>query len=413
MKKFSCIIFLSFALLSSIINYGQTLDDYLAIAEKNNPLLRAKLQEFEAAMQRIPQMSSLPDPALTVSAFGQMVETRVGQQMARFSFSQMFPWFGTLAAQKDAAALAAEAQYASYLDARNELSFKVRAAYYPLYELEETKKLHESHLEILSSYKTLATTKFQNGTGKLADALRADIMMNDVKTEINILTLKRKPLQAAFNSLLNRPPDEIVVIQDGMEGNDSPSFSSDSLFVQNPKLKELNRRIESEKAKEQVALKQGMPDLGIGFEYIVVAKRPEMNFEDNGKDAYMPMFTVSLPIYRKKYKAAVNEAQHMQQAFVEMRTAITNELLTGYEMALFERSKAKAEIDLFEQQISETDQVVSLLITGFSNSGTDFEEILMMQQTLLNYRISKVTARKDFLIAEAKLMYLVANETNK
>jgi outer membrane protein TolC len=119
MKKFSSIIVLAFAFLASINNDAQTLDDYLAIAEKNNPQLKAKLQEFEAAIQRVPQVSSLPDPSLNVSAFGQMVETRVGQQMARFSLSQMFPWFGTLAAQKDAAALAAEAQYAAYLDARN------------------------------------------------------------------------------------------------------------------------------------------------------------------------------------------------------------------------------------------------------------------------------------------------------
>jgi outer membrane protein TolC len=135
-----------------------------------------------------------------------------------------------------------------------------------------------------------------------------------------------------------------------------------------------------------------------------------MNFEDNGKDAYMPMLTVSLPIYRKKYKAAVNEAQHMQRAFVEMKTAVTNDLTTEFEMALFERNKSKSEIDLYDHQIDQTDRVVSLLVTGFSNSGTDFEEILMMQQTLLKYKISKIAARKNVLIADAKLMYLSAND---
>jgi outer membrane protein TolC len=339
-----------------------------------------------------------------------MVETRVGQQMARFSLSQMFPWFGTLAAQKDAAALVAEAQYASYLDARNELSYNVRATYFQLYELQEAIKLHEEHHQILSTYKSLATTKFQNGIGKLADALRADIMMNDIKTELIILNLKRKPLQVTFNNLLNRPPEEVIVIQSEHEQLEASLFFSDSLFSQNPKLRELDRRIESEQAREQAAIKQGMPNLGIGFEYIIVAKRSEMNFEDNGKDAYMPMVTVSLPIYRKKYKAAVNEAQHMQQAYVEMKTSLTNNLLTEYEMALFEQNRAKAEMDLYDQQIKQTDQIVSLLVTAFSNSGTDFEEILMMQQTLLKYKIDKVSSHKNLLLAEAKLTFLVANE---
>ena len=46
-------------------------------------------------------MRSLPDPTFTVSAFGRMIETRVGTQEARFSVMQMFPWFGTLEAKEN------------------------------------------------------------------------------------------------------------------------------------------------------------------------------------------------------------------------------------------------------------------------------------------------------------------------
>jgi hypothetical protein len=34
----------------------------------------------------------------------------------------------------------------------------------------------------------------------------------------------------------------------------------------------------------------------------------------------------------------------------------------------------------------------------------------MMQQTLLKYKIDKVSSHKNLLLAEAKLMFLVANE---
>jgi len=93
----------------SINGQSQTLKDYLVIAAQNNPEVKAAYTEFEAAMQKSPQVSSLPDPSLTMSAFGRMIETRIGAQEARFSFMQMFPWFGTLSAKENAANLMAEA----------------------------------------------------------------------------------------------------------------------------------------------------------------------------------------------------------------------------------------------------------------------------------------------------------------
>ena len=82
-------------------------------------------------MQRVDQVNTLSDPTISVSAFGQMIETRTGPQKAIFIINQMFPWFGTLKAKGDASALMAEAELQSYLDARNRLYFRVSAAYNP------------------------------------------------------------------------------------------------------------------------------------------------------------------------------------------------------------------------------------------------------------------------------------------
>ena len=42
--------------------------------------------------------------------------------------------------------------------------------------------------------------------------------------------------------------------------------------------------------------------IGFGLDYIPVEKRPNMDFADNGKDIFMPMVSLSLPIFNKKYK---------------------------------------------------------------------------------------------------------------
>lgn len=384
-----------------------TLDDYVTYALQNNPGLKASHAEFEAAMQRTAQMGSLDDPNFRVSSFGQMVETRTGQQMARFSLEQMFPWFGTLKEQRNAAALNAEAVYESFKNDRNELIFNVKQAYYPLYEIDEAIRLNEENLKILESFKTLAISKFQNGAGKLSDALRVDLMSNDINTDIGILKEKRKSLVIAFNKLLNRDENEVVSVS-SYNAIGNPSISRDSL-ANNPQLEVLRKKVMAAQAQERLAEKQAMPKLGLGVEYIITQKRPEMTFSDNGKDAYMAMFSVSLPVYRKKYKAAIKESQFMQTSFTEMQTQVENNLIAQYEMASFELEQTRQQISLYEKQVAQTNQIITLLMTAYGNDQAGFEEILEMQRMLLKYQMLEVTAKKEYAVAVAKLEYLTAN----
>lgn len=406
MNRYAIYLLLFTASLS--VGYGQSnLDAYLELAVQNNPGMKARYAEFDAAMQKVPQMGTLEDPNLRVSAFGQMVETRTGAQMLNLSLEQMFPWFGTLKEQRNAAALNAEVAFESYKIERNELRLKVKELYYPLYELDESIRLNEANLEILKTLKTLAISKFQNGNGKLSDALRADIMINEIHTDINILHEKRKSLVIAFNKSLNRDALAEVLVDEPTELT-TPLIHRDSLS-NNPQLEALRKKVSASKAAERVAVKQGMPKLGVGVQYVVTQKRPEMTFADNGQDAYMAMFSVSLPIYRKKYKAAVKESQLMQTSFTEMQTEVQNNLIAQYEMASFELSRVKQQVDLYSRQVTQTKQIITLLTTAYGNDEADFEEILSMQQMLLKYELLEITAKKEYAVAIAKLEYLTAN----
>lgn len=203
--------------LGSGIGFAQAPEDYFEIAAKNNPGLQAKYAAFEAAIQKVEQVNTLSDPSFSFGYFISPVETRVGPQRARFSLTQMFPWFGTLKAQGNAAALMAEAKYQSFLDARNLLYYQVEAAYYPLYELNQWKEIERENIEILESYKTIANKKFENGTGTMVDVLRVDIMLKDAVTNLSILEDKEKPLVTRFNKLLNRKEDALITVRDSLD----------------------------------------------------------------------------------------------------------------------------------------------------------------------------------------------------
>ena len=396
-------------LLPSTISFTQTLEDYFKIAAENNPGLQAVYKEYEAALQKVPQVSTLPDPTFSFGYFISPVETRVGPQRARLSLSQMFPWFGTLKAQGDAAALMAEAKLQNFIDARNQLYFRVAAAYYPLVELKDWSNIEQENINILESYKTIATQKFRNGTGTMVDVLLVDIMLKDAETNLVILRDKEKPLLTTFNMLLNRPGNEIVLINDSEKAEIlSDNFRKDSLIASNPKLRALELNLEASKATVVAARKQGSPKIGLGLDYVIVGERSDLSMPDNGKDAIMPMVSASIPIFRGKYRASMNEAQLMQESYANQKQEVTNTLISKYEMVWFEIQQQLQLLSLYEQQIQTSQQSLNLLFTSYGNSGKEFEEVLRMQQQLLKYKKMSATALVQYHIAIAKINYITS-----
>ncbi len=409
----NCLILALF--LFSMNGQGQSLNDYLVMASTNNPEVKAAYTEFEVAMQKSPQVNSLPDPILTMSAFGKMIETRVGAQEARFSLMQMFPWFGTLSAKENAANLMAEAAFQKYIDIKNEVSLNVKKMYGEIYEINKMIEIETQNLQILDTYKKLALSKFSNGKGTMVDVVRIDIKRNENITNIELLESQKRPLQIGFNSMLNRDFDTEIIIPIDLYFDDiSLPIERDSLFISNPKLMLLEKKKEAYEAQKLIAKKEGYPMIGLGLDYSIISKRAIPDLEMNGQDAIMPMLTVTLPIFRKKYNASKKEAALMVTAIDYEKQAVQNNLQASYSMADFNLQKAIRLKNLYQKQIESTQQAIKLLLAAYSNSGTNFEEILTMNQDLLMLETATITANKNQFIAQAQINYLLSkNESNE
>ena len=407
MKRY--ILIITVLLLSGLRINAQTLEESLKIAAENNPLLKAKYAEFEAALQKVAQVNSLPDPTFSFGYFISPVETRLGPQQAKLGLTQMFPWFGTLKTAGNVQALQAEAKYQEFLNAKNELYMQVKSAWYPIYEVNQKIRLQEENRAILSSYKQLATTGFKNDKGSMVDVIRVDIMIENTDTEIKLLQDQLQPFNVQFNKLLNRPDSLVIQVEQDLTLIEIPlNYRKDSLLANHPLLQSLDLKMKSAQEAEELSKKQGLPKLGVGLDYVFVGDRTDMVVPDNGKNVIMPMISMSIPIYRRKYNAATKEAQFKQEAIVNYKTNTENTLVSNYEMAWFELEKARQLVELYKAQTLKTNQAISLLETAYSNSGKDFEEILRMQQELLKYQIATATATKAFYVALAKLDYLTS-----
>lgn len=391
---------------------AQSLEESLKLAAENNPLLKAKYADFEAAMQKVAQVNSLPDPTFSFGYFVSPVETRVGPQRAKVGLTQMFPWFSTLKTAGNIQALQAEAKYQEFLNSKNELYMQVKSAWYPIYEVNQKILIQKENKDILSSYKQMATTGFKNDKGSMVDVIRVDIIIGNIDTEIKLLEDQIRPLTVQFNLLLNRADTVSVNVPDALSIYQSTNQHFDQSVNQqiknHPLLHSLDLKMQSAHEAEELSKKQGLPKFGLGLDYVFVGERTDMVVPDNAKNVIMPMVSMTIPLHRGKYKAATKEAQFKQEAIAHYKTNTENTLVSSYEMVWYQLDKARQLIELYNTQVSKTEQAISLLEKAYSNSGKDFEEILRMQQELLKYQIATATATKAFYVALAKLEYLTS-----
>ncbi len=377
---------------------AQTLDEYLVMAADSNAALKAKFLEYQAALEEVPQVGTLPDPEVSFGYFISPVETRVGAQEARLGAMQMFPWFGVLGAKEDVKTEMAKAKYRLFEQAKNDLFYKVKETYYNLYELEQSTRITEAHLEILRTFESLATTKFENGKAGMVDVLRIQMEIAELKNTLLLLKDKRVPLTAAFNQHLNRGGETDVVIPDTLEAIESllsKETIADSIQAENDQLESIEHMQEATEHSITLAKKMGAPSFGLGMSYVIVSERTDMMVPDNGQDAFMPLLRVKVPLYRGKYKAMVKQANLNLQALESMETEYSNTLQANLEMAWVEYIDAGRRIALYQEQMKVAEQTQNILVEAYSTDGKDFEEILRVQRILLKYELEIIKAVAD------------------
>jgi outer membrane protein TolC len=131
---------------------------------------------------------------------------------------------------------------------------------------------------------------------------------------------------------------------------------------------------------ETATKKEGLPSIGIGLDYIFVENRAIDNLADNGKDIIMPMVSVSIPLFSKKYSSKQKQLQLDQKAIESSKTTATNQLNMLFETALANLKTAKASVETQNKNISQANQAEKVLLAAYQVAKIDFDQILEIQK---------------------------------
>ncbi|MFO7524562.1 MAG: TolC family protein [Ignavibacteriaceae bacterium] len=446
---------------------AQTLEDYLKIAAENNPGLKSKFYSYQASLERVPQSGSLPDPQLSFGIFIEPMQRFMGNQVAEISVMQMFPWFGTLGSAEDEATAMAKAKYEEFNELKTMLFYEVKATWYALYLLQKEISITEENIEILKTLEEISISRLKSGEtdgtsgssgsgkmpnektsgtpgnsgsmsgmdgattssgtksgnvktenmdntsgmgrgGSMVDVLRIQIEINELKNKLTLLNDSKQPLLAQFNKLINKSLNEFVNIPDSVTPAPLPASIAempDSIRLNNPMILMLQQEEKAYIAQREMNMKMGFPMIGLGLQYSIFKQRPGNMME--AKNMIMPMVTVSLPIWRGKYDGAIKEAEFLHYSTGLRKEETSNQLMVSYEEALKDFRDAERRNELYQQQTRLAQQVLDILLVQYTTAGSDFEEVLRMQQQLLDYRLRSLDAVVDQNIAAAMLERLM------
>ena len=377
-----------------------------------NPDLRARAAAADAAARRGDSDGALPDPVLATTTYLQSPETRVGPQKLMLSLTQQIPWMGTLGLKRAAADDGAAAARADLEAARLSLVTAARELCHQLGFLAEKEAVVRDDRAALVHYEEVARARYASGVGleQAVVKIQAELTRDDARL-LEIAT-QRAALAARLNAMRDATG---AAVPDVGPPPRYPRYDPDLAALREraasarPEVAAADARIRRAEALVGVARKAGAPGLNLGLTYSVVGTRSDPAGlasppPDDGKDVLGVVAGVSLPLWRGKIAAGVDEADLQKARAEEDRRSV----LAGVDRSLDDLAARLPltwrRVRLYEDELSvQAEQSLRSAESGYAAGTVSALELLDAERVLLDVRIAAAQARTDYATAVADL----------
>jgi len=252
----------------------------------------------------------------------------------------------------------------------------------------------------------------------LSDVLRIQLETIEIDNTIERLQAQVKAEKVKFNALLDQPTSSAVSIPNEIKKIDFLLTETEAIALlesNNPMLNMITEEGLAYKAKAEMDRKMSYPMFGVGVQYMIIGKTndPMLAMGNmNGKDMVMPMVTLSLPIFRKKYKAQQAEGKKWWQSSEEKYNNTRNTLVADYYGFKNQLDDAERTILLLEKQTTLAETTFNLISKEFVTGKSDLTNVIQVQRQLLDYQLKKAEAIATYNTMVASIQNIIASTNN-
>ena len=290
---------------------------------KVSPKLKMLYAKKAVAENKIPQVSNLPDPMLTLglrnlptSSFS-FSEDPMSQKT--IGLQQTFPFPGKLSAKEDVAAMDTSIVKQEIIDAENEIRKSVAKAYYDLNYFRRAIFYANASKKLLYDIKDVVGVKYSVSSATQQNLIKVQLEITKIDDKITSLKSREKSDLSKINALLLQSSDKDIktALIDSIKFIDISVQQLEKLAKANrPYLKGIQLLKEKDRLKQISAEKEFYPNISLGLQYsfrnqVTATSRYLNNF-------FSVVVGFSLPInYGGKKTAKVEEAISLQKLHSE------------------------------------------------------------------------------------------------
>jgi len=401
--KKALLILSSFLFVLSV--QSQELQTLIDEALTNNPEIQKFDFQYQIASEKVNEVNSLPNTEFNAGFMAVKPEMDMPMERFRVSVMQMLPWFGTITARENYASSMADAQYVEVTIAKRKLALSVSQFYYQLYETSAKQEVLDKNLALLESYESLALTSLEVGKASAVDVLRLQIRQNELIQEKDVLAQQNKGIQAALNSLMNRDYNLEVAVVTTMDIPEDDFFNGYDALSLNPELLKYDKLFASVEQSELLNEKEGGPMIGFGLEYINQEKSPMIT--SSYKDMIMPMVSVSIPIFNKKYKSQTRQNDLRKQEIQSQKDERLNTLTSELSKAISQRNQSRIKFKTQKNNLKQAENAEEILIKNYETGTINFNDVLDIQELQLKFQMGQIETTKLYYEQSALINYLI------
>ena len=396
--------------------FAETLElpDLIRVAVDRNPKVKAAKARWQATIEQYPQVTALPDPMFMYGYFLRSVETRVGPQRHRVSFSQAFPYPGTLDAAGQVVKKAVEIERVKHEQVIRDLIVELKLSYHELAYLQRAVELTRQNHELIASILAIATTRYAEGKVTLNDVLKAQSQLAQLEYDLLLLEELQRVEHANINGILSVPSTTPL-------GATMPvAYEPLDVVLADIEKQALSKRQELriaeltiEKATKGIALAELQTKPMLKFDLMTVETGRALMFDTpgSGKNPFSIGFGVTIPWSSLKNSSKVRQAQQNRETVTANKRALEDETQVALQRIYFRLENARRLVELYETTlIPQAGAAIEIAETWHQEGPKSIAGFLETQSVWLNFNLARLRAIADYQQNVARLEKLVGGK---
>ncbi len=394
---------------------GASVQGLLAYARTRSPEVSAMQQEADAAAQRVYPAGAWPDPVLRVElmninnygtdAAPSLLPWRVGE--TKYTLMQTLPGWGKRELRRDVAAADATQATARSAAAWVDLAARIKAAFAELYRAVGRERLTREVLDLMSRLEQIAQARYAGGLVAQQDAIRAQLELTAMRSELIALDAEKHQLRARLNTLLARASD--AALADPQQLRALPELAtSDATALaaraqaNNPLLQVEQSRLAGALKSRELTWRNRYPDFQVGVAPSQMRSRIT---------SWALMFEMNIPLQQETRRAQEREAEAMVSAARSRAEALSLQVLGELAGQLAALSAARQTESLIRtQMLAQSELTLQSALAAYESGKVDFATLLDAQRQIRQARQSLLQTQVEAQLRLAEIERIVGED---